>query len=76
MSESPDFIDMMHDDLGEHYQRIMMKHKGNVSSDAALHAAAILTAAQSNAAYTAMLQGEIETLRKAMIAIEKSRRDS
>lgn len=76
MSESNDFVTAMHNDLGEHYQHIMLKHKGNISADAALHVAAILTAAQSNAAYTSMLQIEIETLRKALIAIEKSKRDA
>ena len=73
MSEGTDFVTAMHDDLGEHYQRLMMKHKGNISADTALQAAAILTAAQNNAVYTTLLQDEIKTLRKAMIAIEKSR---
>ena len=80
MNEATDFVSAMHDDLGEHYQLLMMKHKGNISPDTALHAAAILTAAQSNAIYTSQLQGtvatlhdEVTTLRKAMIAIEKAR---
>ena len=73
MSEEIDFITAMHNDLGEHYQRLMLKHKGNISADTALHAAAMLTAAQNNAVYTTMLQEEIKNLRKAMIAIEKSR---
>ena len=76
MSDSPDFITAMHDDLGEHYQRLMMKHKGNISADTALHVAATLTAAQSNAAYMSMLQDEVTTLRKAMIAIEKARQNA
>lgn len=76
MSEANDFVTAIHEDLGEHYQRIMMTHKGNISADTALHAAAILTAAQNNAAYTSLLQTEIETLRKALIAIEKSKRDA
>lgn len=73
MSEATDFVTMMHDDLGEHYQRIMMNHKGNISADTALHVAGMLTAAQSNATYTNLLQEEIATLRKALIAIEKAR---
>ncbi|BAW97486.1 hypothetical protein NIES970_24380 [[Synechococcus] sp. NIES-970] len=76
MSEFADFVSMMHDDLGEHYQRIMMTYKGNITADAAFHAAAILAAAQSNATYTSQLQSELESLRKTLIAIEKSRRDS
>ena len=73
MNEATDFVTAMHDDLGEHYQLLMMKHKGNISPDTALHAAAILTAAQTNALYTNQLQEEVATLRKAMIAIEKAR---
>ncbi|MGB2924827.1 MAG: hypothetical protein WBB82_05970 [Limnothrix sp.] len=73
MSESNDFVTALHEDLGEHYQTIMMQHKGNISGDTALQVAAMLTAAQSNAAYTSLLQEEIANLRKTMIAIEKSK---
>ncbi len=73
MSEATDFVTAMHDDLGEHYQLLMLKHKGNISADTALHVAALLTAAQNNAVYTSQLQEEVATLRKAMVAIEKAR---
>ncbi|MBV5260018.1 hypothetical protein FLX56_16505 [Synechococcus moorigangaii CMS01] len=76
MSEFADFMSIMHDDLGEHYQRIMMTYKGNISPETAFQAAAVLTAAQSNATYTSQLQREIESLRKTLIAIEKSRREN
>jgi hypothetical protein len=76
MSEATDFVTAMHDNLGEHYQLLMMKHKGDISADTALHVAALLTAAQNHAAYTTMLQEEIATLRKALIAIEKARQSS
>lgn len=73
MSESADFVTAIHDDLGEHYQLLMMKHKGNISGDVALQVAAMLTAAQNHAAYTSLLQDEISNLRKTLIAIEKSK---
>ncbi len=76
MSEAADFVTVMHDDLGEHYQRLMLKHKGNISADTALQVAATLTAAQNQAVYLSMLQDEVATLRKAMIAIEKARQNA
>lgn len=76
MSEATDFVTAMHDSLGEHYQLLMLKHKGDISADTALHVAALLTTAQNNAAYTSLLQEEIATLRKALIAIEKARQNA
>lgn len=60
-----DFETALHDDLGNHYQRIMRKYK-NIAPEQALQAAATLTAAQTHATYLTMVQGEINLLRRAL----------
>ncbi len=63
MNDTVDFVTNMHEELGEHYQRIMLKHKGTISADTALQVAATLTAAQNHATYTYLLKTEIAALR-------------
>ena len=60
-----DFESMLHEDLGNHYQRILKKYK-NVPPEKALEIAAILTAAQTQSTYIHSLQSEIINLRKTL----------
>lgn len=56
-----DFETALHEDLGNHYQRIMKKYK--ITPEAALHIAGMLTAAQTQASYLAMLKAEMTAIR-------------